>query len=191
MVSGENSETDPEVVRLRTDTDIPPIRLADSENSRTESDRRNRRSPRPSHVIVDDHSRTEELVIADSVDEGRISSFLSATDFDSETLYIETRSVEECFRLRLCGIAWDTDEILTGYVRQSRPYDEPCSVDRAVFETRIIRIPAALDRDDINSYGSSTSAGGRCHEDRGTATEKAGGSDASTTTVEHIGGGTE
>lgn len=190
MISGENTETNPELVLLRTDTDTLPIRLADSESS-SEQDRQNRRSPRPSHAIVDERSQARELVIAESVDEGQISSFLSATDFDSETLYLETRSIEECFRLRLCGIAWDTGEIRTGYVRQSRPYDERCSVDEAVFETRLIRIPAALDRDEINSYGSSTSASGRCHENRSSATEGTGGTDEVATTGEHIDGGAE
>jgi hypothetical protein len=182
MISGENSETDPDTVLLRTDASTPPIRWDDADGASTEPDRRERRLPRPSYVIVDEQSRTEELVVADSADENSVSSFLSATDFDSETVYIETRSVQECFRLQLCGISWDSGEIRTGYVRQTRPYDERCSVDKEVFESRLIRIPAALDREEVNSYGSSMSEGGQCHGDRPGDAEGMGGSDGSTTT---------
>jgi hypothetical protein len=182
MISGENSETDPDTVRIRTDTSTPPIRSADADETPTTSDRRKRRSLRPSSIIVDEQSRADELVVTDSADEDSVSSFLSATDFDSETIYVETRSVQECFRLQLCGISWDSGEIRTGYVRQTRPYDERCSVDKEVFESRLIRIPAALDREEVNSYGSSMSEGGQCHGDRPGDAEGMGGSDGSTIT---------
>ncbi len=181
MISGENSETDPETVLLRANE--PPIRPGKSSESSTDPDRRERRSLRGSHVIVGEGSQARQLVVADSVDTDPIDSFLSATDFDSETLYLETNSVEECFRLRLCGIAWAADEVRTAYVRQVRPYDERCSADRDVFESRLIRVPEALSSDDVNSYSSSIGRSGRCRDKNATDAERTDGSEESVTTA--------
>jgi len=186
-IPGGDTDTDPPAVRLRATT--PPLRLSGSDRTPAEPES-TRRSPRPSHVVLDTRARAEELVVAEDAPEADVSSFVSATEFESETLYFETRSVEECFRLRLCEIAWTANEIRTGYVRQVRPYDERCSADEQVFESRLIRIPATLDRDEIDSYGTSISGSSRCDESR--STDGTGGGNGSTATAGgHGDGGAE
>ncbi len=174
-VSGENRETDPDIALVRTGGDSPPIRMPDDDEASSGSDRWARQSRHRSHVIIDTRSRAQELIIEDIPDAESVSSFLSATDFEAETLYLETISVQECFRLELCSTSWSTDEVRTDYVRRTRPYDERCSADAKVLESRLIRIPASLDTDEVNSYGSSISGRGSCHGGGPAGTEGTGG----------------
>ncbi|WP_254841382.1 hypothetical protein [Natronomonas marina] len=159
------SESDPDTVLVRADTRYPPVRIPDGDGEPTDPARLERFHPRLKHEIVDSASRAEKLTVADGVDAEPVSSFVSATDFDSETLYLESSTVEACFRLQLCSISWSTDEIRTDYAQQVRPYDDRCAADEYVFESRLVRIPAALDRDEVNSYGSSVGGSGRCDRD--------------------------
>lgn len=122
---------------------------------------------RLANELIDTSSKAEEVSVADGFDRKRVSSFVAETDFDSETLYLESKRVRECFELRLCGISWDSDRVRTHYVRSLRPYDEYCAVDERVAESRLIRLPVALDARSVSSYGSSTSGSGSCDEARG------------------------
>jgi len=156
--------TAPETFLVRVGTDRPPVRLAD-----TNGDGGGRPTPRREDryigsIVVDGQSRADRLSIAEPVDEAGFESFLESTDFGAETVYIETISVEECFRLELCRISWRPDDVSTDYARRGRPYDEQCAVDEQVFEARLVRLPDAIDADRVR--GGSTSIGtGAC--DRG------------------------
>lgn len=180
--SGPNGETNPESVLVRANTERAPIRIADDDDDETStgSERPERRSIRLSHAVIATESTAERLVVADGVDREPIASFLSATDLDSETLYLETRRVDECFRLQLCAVAWADDEVRTEYGRRLRPYDERCVADRRVFESRLIRIPTVLDADEVRSYGSSTGERTQCSVDESADTERVGGEPATT-----------
>ncbi len=158
-VPGGTVETSPESVLIRADTDAPPIRFEDAEGSGADDPSG---SFRTSYGVVDSRSRAEALVVDGAVDGTDAEALVSATDFGAETLYLETRSVEECFRLRLCDVSWAGDEIRTNYARLLRRYDERCAADAEVFESRLIRIPEALDRESIRSYGSGTGGESRC-----------------------------
>jgi hypothetical protein len=188
-IPGGNDETDPEVVLLRTDAEEPPIRLADGEEPPTGAGSRSRPGRVRSHAIVGSRSRSEDIAVSEGADAEAVSSFRAATDFDNETLYLETFSVEACFRLELCSISWTADEVQTNYVRRSRPYDERCSADAEVYESRLVRIPASLSESEVNGYGSSVSGRGRCRGDGPAGTERGpNGSGASTATNATDGG---
>ena len=189
-ISDGNRETDPERTLLRTDDERPPIRMPDDDDgASTGSGRRARQSRHRSHVVIDTRSQARELVIADTPDAESVSSFLSATDFGAETLYLETISVAECFRLELCSASWAAGEVRTDYVRRSRPYDERCSAEAEVLESRLIRIPESLVADEVNAYGSSISGRGRCHGDGPAGAEGTGG-EATGRTANGADGGT-
>ena len=162
MIPGGTTERDPETLLFRAGTDEPPVRVGEDDETPV---RPGRRSSRLSYAVIDTRSRAEQLVASDEVDADAVSAFRSATAFDSETLYLETRRVEECFRLRLCGISWTAKEVRTAYARELRPYNERCSAGESVYESRLIRLPATLDRAEVNSYGSGTDGQGRCHGD--------------------------
>jgi hypothetical protein len=176
-----DAETEPPSVLLRADTELPPVRPA-------ETDRRSGDASRHEHGfshgrdVLDSRSSGRALTVADDVDGEAVSSFVSGTDFDDETLYLESIRVEECFRLRLCYVSWQSDEVETDYVRELRPYDERCGTDERVFESRLVRLPVALDEDAVNSYRSSISGSGRCNHERGADGEDSSMRDSSTGT---------
>lgn len=157
-----NSETDPPMVHRRSEAAVPPIYDSDDEGAFTEPQPRGHPSSRYMHTLVDSESTSDRLTVADYVDDDPVTPFVSGTDFDSETLYLETRRVEACYRLQLCHVSWAPDDIHTDYVRQLRPYDERCATDATAYESRLIRVPAALDEESVNSRGSSISGSGRC-----------------------------
>jgi hypothetical protein len=181
--SASESETNPETLSVRADTDRPPVWLAKSDGDDSRPTTREHEHSRR-HIVVDDSARADRLMVADAVDRGRVQSFLAATDFETETVYVEMGSVEECFRHTLCHISWTPTSISTDYVRQSRPYTERCAVDDRVIEARLIRIPDAIEADDVNSYSSSVGTGVCDH--RGGNAEGERGAEVATTR-EHTG----
>ena len=90
------------------------------------------------------------------------SASLPKSDFDTETVFLESVPVEECYRLQLCRIGWQSSEIRTDYTRVLRPYDEACAVDTTVYESRFVRLPTVLDADAVRSFQTSVSGSGHC-----------------------------
>jgi hypothetical protein len=191
------SVTDPETLLLRVDTDRPPIWLAKSND---EADGRPTASERDrwrESIVIDDTTRADRLGVVESVDRERVESFLAATDFEVETVYIEMGAVEECFRLDLCHISWTPTEISTDYARRTRSYTERCEVDEFVVEARLIRIPDAVEADDVNGYSSSVGTGacdrrqGRAEGEAGTDPASASESSTRTETATTASGGSQ
>ncbi|WP_251328521.1 hypothetical protein [Haloplanus pelagicus] len=134
---------DPEVLRVRVDTDRQPVWLANKDG---EDDGRPTPRPDARHIdseVIDSEARAGRLSVDSEVDRPRVASFLSEPDFSDETVVVETIQVEECFRLKLCRIGWQSEMVSTDYTRRSRHWDEHCAVDERVFESRLIRIPGA------------------------------------------------
>ncbi|WP_324758829.1 hypothetical protein [Haloarcula montana] len=171
--------TDPDSVVLRTNSERPPIWLTDPNGDGERPDPDDRRLHIAS-TLVDSPGRADRVAVADIDGKERVTAFLDATDFASETLYLETNRVEECFELTLCSVSWSPDDIETDYARTIRPYNEACAVENRVFEARLIRIPAALDEGEVHSHGSSIGSG-TCNRGPGMAAERSGDeSDAGT-----------
>ncbi|WP_225333302.1 hypothetical protein [Halomicrobium urmianum] len=158
---GHGSEADPPHVAVRSATDRPPVWFADEDGGGRPSVAE--RHYHGDRTVIDGEDRAGRVRVADGVDTEPVRSFLDETDFESETVYLEVNQVEECFRLELCSIQWQPDEVRTDYGRVLRPYDERCEADAKVYEARLIRIPDALDHEDVNGYGSSV-GGGACGE---------------------------
>ncbi|WP_228841707.1 hypothetical protein [Haloarcula sp. CBA1127] len=171
---GTGMEPDPESVVTRVDADRRPVWLNDGDGRPTES----RHSRRLESKIIDTASRADRLAVAEDVDRSLIEAFLDETDFDTETVYVQTVTIEECFRLTLCRISWTTDKISTDYGRVSRPYDEPCTAGNTVYAVWFIRIPDTVNADDISSYSSSI-GGNSCDSQRVSAEGESGGGSAS------------
>lgn len=178
---GDGSTGDPETLLVRTATDRPPLWLTDQDG---EDGGRPSPVDRRSHhdsTVVDTVSIADRLAVAETVDRSRLDDFLDATDFETETVYLETIQIEACFELQLCRIAWGPSKVSTDYGRQTLPWDEPCGADEHVFETRLIRIPDAIAADDVNSFSSSV-GGGPCGAG-GARAVGSGGSSSGTTTA--------
>lgn len=158
---GANGASDPETVVARIDTDRRPVWISDDGNRPT-ADPQTRRLV---SEVIDSDSKANQIAVAADVDRAAIDTFLEDTDFESETIYLQSVIVEECFRLELCQINWGADSISTDYGRRSRPYDDPCDADNELYSVWFIRIPQAIDADDVSSYSSSV-GGSPCDDER-------------------------
>ncbi|WP_136688069.1 hypothetical protein [Halorhabdus amylolytica] len=174
------STTDPESLLLRVDTDRPPVWLAESDGEPGGRPTANERDRWRDSIIVDDSTRADRLKVAENIDRERVGSFFGATDFATETVYVEMGEIEECFRLELCHVSWSATEISTDYTRRSRPYTDRCEADKSVIEARLIRIPDSIKADDVHSYSSSIGAGA-CDRRQGAAKGDGGAGPASVT----------
>lgn len=157
-------ESDPAFVLLRSDSERPLLRFEDEGGGDDSPPARTH--ARLTNTLIDTDSRSRRLVVEGDEDGERVSSFVAETDFDRETLYLESRWIRECFRLRLCSISWEPTKVRTHYVRRLRPWDERCTAGAHVAESRLIRIPAALEESSVSGYGSSTSGSGQCDRSR-------------------------
>jgi len=155
-----NSATDPPQLVARAGLDEAPIRLGEADDE-AEDDDLSRYGSHVVHTVIDSREQADRLTVADDVDlDGDLASFAEETEFDTETLYLETNAIQECFRLELCWISWQPDEVSTDYARTLRDYDEACAVDARILESRLVRLPVALDSDEVNSFGTSMGSGG-------------------------------
>ena len=171
---GTGSVSDPDTVVTRVDADRRPVWLDDGDGRPTESSH----TRRLESEVIDTTSKADRVTAAEDVDRSLIRTFLDETDFDTETVYVQTVMIEECFRLTLCQIRWTAENITTDYGRVSRPYDEPCTADKEVYAVWLIRIPDTVNADDISSYSSSI-GGNSCERQRvGAEGESGDGSEA-------------
>jgi hypothetical protein len=159
-IPDEQTTTDPATLFRRAEAERAPIHLRSPDAEESNDDEPTDRGRHLQTVLVGSASKADRLVVGSDDSNEELASFVSSTNFDTESLYLETKQIEACFRLSLCYITWQ-DGIRTAYSREIRPYDELCSVDTKALESRLIRLPVALDEGSINSYGSSV-GGGRC-----------------------------
>lgn len=152
--SGATTASDPATVSIRVDTDYRPVWLSNDGNRPTPDPH----TRRLTSEVIDSESKANRITVAEGVNRSEIDTFLGETDFESETVYLQTVIVKECFQLSLCQISWGAENISTDYGRLSRPYDEFCESDNELYTMWFIRIPEAINDDDISSYSSS--AGG-------------------------------
>ncbi|MFU1783564.1 hypothetical protein ACM16X_19545 [Haloarcula japonica] len=138
-----------------------PVWLDDGDGRPTESPH----SRRLESEIIDTAAKADRVTVAEDADRSEVRNFLDETDFDTETVYIQTVMIEECFQLTLCQIRWTADTITTDYGRVGRPYDEPCAAGNKVYAVWCIRIPDTVNADDI-SRSSSSIGGNSCERQR-------------------------
>ena len=184
-----STDRDPQTVLLRSGSETPPIRAPEFEQERSDPSQRERFSSRITNTVLGSRSTAEQLTVAPGVDGDAVSTFVGDTDFSRQTLYLETNRIQECYRLRLCYVSWSSDRVETDYVRTLRPYEERCSADDSVFESRLIRLPVSLDEDDVNSFASSIGGGGQCDHGRAARPDRSSNSTDSANTSRPSEGG--
>ncbi|NUB92066.1 hypothetical protein HT576_13675 [Haloterrigena sp. SYSU A121-1] len=88
----------------------------------------------------------------DDVDAAR--AFVEETDFDGESIYVDQRSIDDCYRRRLLSVRAADGEFRTDYCRALKAPMEPCEADRSVTEAVFVRVHRPYD-DPPSSRGSS------------------------------------
>mgnify|MGYP006281434213 CR=1 FL=1 len=125
------------------------------------------------HYVLANGADADAVTFADVDGADEAKRFLEATNFDSETVYVERHLVGECYRHQLCWVRWTDEMIETDYARTLRDADVACEADTRVAVTNLIRLPVALDPDQITSH-SSGSGGGACRRPEGDRREESG-----------------
>lgn len=167
--AGDDRVADPEYVTLRADeadysdplawfVPDPADRPTDGETVEP--------TAREREGLIADEATAATLGVSDRAIETEVSvgteaarTFVAETDFDSETLLVEGRSVEECYRLVLCHVTWDDGEVETRYGRFLRDADVACESGERDARVTIARLPVALDPTEFEMGGSGVASG--------------------------------
>ena len=165
----ENVARDPDLVSLRGPESgdplawLPPEDAAGPGDAAADSSSAAASDPPPDSSrwgIVASRSRADRLRFADVDGAAEARRFVAETDFTEETLYLDHQNVGECFALKLCYVTWSQTEIDTQYGRYYRDADVSCRTDATDEMAWLVRVPDALDPDEVSSRGSGTSSGG-------------------------------
>lgn len=114
--------------------------------------------------VVADRPRAESLQFADGVPDDAVAdarAFLRATDFDDQSVFVYTRQIESCYRLRVKRIVWTPRRFDVERCTQLRPPDERCAADQRDALALLFRVDDRLGTE-ITSVSSS---GGTCSGD--------------------------
>lgn len=96
-----------------------------------------------------------DATAADDVDDAR--AFVEETDFESETVVVDQRSIDDCYRRHLLGVRAADGEFRTSYCREIKAATEPCEADTTVVEAIFVRVRRPYD-DPPSRRGSSESS---------------------------------
>jgi len=168
--SGESSSTyppettdnvafDPESHSLRSSDPGPILWAGDRPTTEPGTGDDARRRHWTTRRFVADADDAAAISIADVDGAADAREFLDATDYDAATVYIDQAGIRECFTQDLCHVRWSETEVDTDYARYYRDADVACETDARDVLVTLIRIPEALDPDDVSSYGSSRGSG--------------------------------
>lgn len=114
-------------------------------------------SPVGAHVYVASEEDLEGVAFADTEPASELAAFVRETDFDGESVLLESTVVRECYSLRLRGV-WREDDggLETSFCSALRPADAACSADAEDAVGVGIRLPFSLD--DVGGFGSQWSS---------------------------------
>jgi hypothetical protein len=170
-VPGDDRVSDIESVTLRADEggyDNPLAWFVPEPGDRATADSTVDPSDREFEGLIADPATAETLRVTDRATETEASvapetarQFVAGTDFDSETLLVEGRSVGECYHLVLCSVFWEDGEVETRYGRFLRGADVACEADARDAHVTIARLPVSLDPAEFE-MGATGVASGRC-----------------------------
>jgi len=167
--AGADRVADPEYVTLRADEadySDPLAWFVSEPDDRPTAGETVEPTARETEGLIADEATAATLGVSDRATETAISasaetarSFVAETDLDSETLLVESRSVEECYRLVLCHVTWDDGEVETRYGRFLRDADVVCESGERDARVTIARLPVALDPTEFEMGGSGVASG--------------------------------
>lgn len=116
-----------------------------------------------------EHDRRTDFVLARSDvdtlqvdlepdDAESIRSFLETTDFDTKSVVIHQRPIEECYERRIEYVIAEPDRYRVQFCRRLRDATVPCSADVTEMEVVLVRVPQA--------YADRPSRTGQGHRSR-------------------------
>lgn len=135
--------------------DETPVAYPDAESAEDERDRPGRRY---SGFFVTDTDEAAALrLTVDGADATDVRDFVDATDFDDESIIVDQRRIDDCYRRRLLAVRANDDSIRTRYCRELKAPTTPCEAEKTVAEAIFVRVHRPYD-DHPSSRASSEGA---------------------------------
>lgn len=136
-------------------TDETPVAYPDAEAAEDDRDRPGRQY---SGFFVTDADEAAALrLTVDGADAADVRDFVDATDFDGESIIVDQRRIDDCYRRRLLAVRANDDSIRTRYCRELKAPTTPCEAETTVAEAIFIRVHRPYD-DHPSSRASSEGA---------------------------------
>ncbi|MXV64351.1 hypothetical protein GS429_20220 [Natronorubrum sp. JWXQ-INN-674] len=147
-----------EVLSVRSTDDEHFVHPSKDEAS-AEDDADDRLSPRYRRTLqfVLDEDEADALWIEDDRTDGDVRDlreFVDATDFDTQTIVIDQRTIDDCYERRVRGVLAESDSLRTRYCQRLKPPETPCEADKTVMEAVVFRIERSYE-ESPSSRGSS------------------------------------
>ncbi|WP_222919064.1 hypothetical protein [Natrinema sp. SYSU A 869] len=103
---------------------------------------------------------------APDADAADVRSFVEATDFAAESVLVDQRSIDDCYRRRLLGVRAADDSVRTSYCRELKAPTSACEAQKTVLEATLVRIHRPYeDHPSSRSSSESRSCSGRLPAD--------------------------
>lgn len=137
---------------------VAPDDEPDTSTEAGHRDREGNRAIDSVEFLVDTTDR-DELTFSESAAGEELRSFVDATDFSTESIYLLERSLEECYTLALVNVVREDDGgISADFCRELRPADIACAAGSLDTVGVAIRLPFADDQ----PSGLGTGMSSRC-----------------------------
>lgn len=148
----ESEPVEYEFERVRTTAEPVLFRTAD-DTDRTVSERRERYGAE----FVAGESYFESIEFAATEDGTRMQSFASATDFETESVFLYSTGVSECHDIKLKSVTLDGNDgdPHLDFCRFVRPADVECDADTMHTVGYAVRLP--IDGRDTSGHGTGMS----------------------------------
>jgi hypothetical protein len=146
----ESVALDPETYSLRNPGSGPALWFGDRPTVDEDDP-----GPWRHHDFVTDAERAADVAVADVDGAAGAREFLTATEYDTSTVYVERVEIRACFAQDLCYVRWSATDIETSYTRYYRDADVACEAEARHTVATLIRLPEAFDPSDVSGYGSS------------------------------------
>ena len=151
-----------EVLTVRSSDDEHFVHPSEDEASAAEDDDDGfpPRYRRTLQLVLDEDEANALWIEGDSNDARELREFVDATDFDTQTIVVDQRTIEDCYERRVRGILAESDSLRTRYCRHLKPPEAPCEADKSVMEAVVFRVDRRYE-ESPSSRGSSD--GMSCH----------------------------
>ncbi|MCG1003333.1 MULTISPECIES: hypothetical protein [Halobacterium] len=108
------------------------------------------------YTYINTESALNDVTFVDSEPAGKLAAFVRETDYDSESILVQSRPVKECYDLHLRGVWREDDGFQTAFCSRLRSADVACSKGDKQTVGMAIRLPFA--EDDVTSMGTRWSS---------------------------------
>lgn len=100
---------------------------------------------RGSFHVVSDEEAADLYVDAPADDADAIEQFVEATDFETQSIFVDQRTIGDCYDRVFLGAEASDGSLRTAYCRSLKSPTTPCAADREVMEAVIVRLGRPYD----------------------------------------------